>query len=325
MSFRETGVTQQSARHEAMPVGPQVPRLTDYAGLESARTPGASPARVSIVTVARNAAATLPRTIGSVHAQSYRSIEHVVVDGASTDHTRALLEASLRPGDTWISEPDRGIADAFNKGVALARGEFVQFLNADDWLSPDQIDTAVATLDATGADFVYGDLIFYRAGRPAYRYRGAPDYARALPRYLPPVNHPTLLARRRLFERAGLFCLHHRYAMEYDWLVRVHAAGGRGVYNPAILGHMTHEGVSNRVYARTAAEVRDISIAHGRAVVPAYARALLGTFKTRVSLSVLERSPRLYHAVRRRINGAYAPLPESPRETAHTTRAGGSP
>lgn len=325
MSFLERSVTQQGARHESGPAGRQAPSLADYAGLDSRRTPGAPPARVSIVTVTRNAGATLPRTIASVQAQSYPSIEHVVVDGASTDDTGALLKASLRPGDTWISEPDRGIADAFNKGVALARGELVLFLNADDWLSPDQIRTAVATLDATGADFVYGDLIFYRAGQPAYRYRGTPDYAAALPRYLPPVNHPTLLARRRLFERAGLFCLEHHYAMEYDWLLRVHAVGGRGAYNPAILGHMTHEGVSNRVYAKTAAEVRDISIAHGRAALPAHARALTCTLKTRLSLTVLERSPRLYHALRRRLNGAYAPLPADPPRTARTAPQGGPP
>lgn len=324
MNSRKLGAARQSARQGTEPPASRVPRLGDYPG-PAARPAGVPAARVSIITVTRNAAHTLGRTIASVQAQSYQPIEHVVVDGASTDATRTLLETSLRPGDVWISEPDQGIADAFNKGVALARGELVQFLNADDWLSPGQIRTAVATLDATGADFVYGDLIFYRAGQPAYRYRGTPDYARALPRYLPPVNHPTLLARRSLFERAGLFCLEHRYAMEYDWLLRVHAAGGRGVYNPEILGHMTHEGVSNRVYAKTAAEVRDISIAHGRAALPAHARALVSTLKTRVSLHVLERSPRLYHALRRRINGAYAPLPAHSPGPARTAPQGGPP
>jgi glycosyltransferase involved in cell wall biosynthesis len=291
-------------------LSPRPPGLADYAGVAARRAAPAVASRVSIVTVVRNAADTVARTIASVQAQSLPSIEHIVVDGGSTDGTRELVARLLRPADFWISEPDRGIADAFNKGVALARGEFVQFLNADDWLSPGQIATAVARLDATGADFVYGDLIFYRAGRPAFRYCGEPDYARYLPRCLPPMNHPTLLARRALFERVGLFCLEHRYAMEYDWLVRVHRAGGRGVHDGAILGHMTHEGVSNRVYARTALEVRDISIAHGRPRVPAHARALASIAKTRASHAVLRRAPRLYHALRSRINPAYRPIPD---------------
>ena len=86
---------------------------------------------------------------------------------------------------------------------------YIQFLNADDWLSDGQVAHAVAVLERTGADFVFGDLVFHRDGRPAFVYRGDPDYAAGLRSHLPPVNHPTMLARRTLFERVGLFCLEH--------------------------------------------------------------------------------------------------------------------
>lgn len=288
---------------------PVAPTLAAYAAT-SARRPASTlpPPDVSVVTVARNAAATLPRTVASVQAQRGPRIEHVVVDGASTDDTADLLASRLRAQDFWLSEPDRGIADAFNKGVALARGRYVQFLNADDWLSEGQIARAVATLEASGADFVFGDLVFHRDGRPSYVYRGDPDYAAGLSRLLPPVNHPTLLARRELFERAGLFCLEHCFCMEYDWLQRVQRTGGRGVHDAGVVGHMTHEGVSNLAFRRTAREVRDIAIAYGANPLAASLRAELAIAKTTVSLWVRARSPRLYDRVRGRINPAYVPL-----------------
>ncbi len=288
---------------------PTAPTLLAYADTAARRPAAVLPIPdVSVVTVARNAAATLPRTIESVQTQRGVCIEHVVVDGASTDATPALLARCLREQDFWISEPDRGIADAFNKGVALARGRAVLFLNADDWLSEGQLERAFETLEANGADFVFGDLVFHRDGKPTYVYRGDPDYAAGLHTHLPPVNHPTLLARRELFERAGLFCLEHRYSMEYDWLQRVHRAGGRGVHDARIVGHMTHEGVSNRAFRGTAREVRDIAIAYGANPLGAYLRAELAIAKTTASLWVRARSPRLYDRVRGRINRAYVPL-----------------
>lgn len=294
---------------------PTAPRLHAYAGLSARRgLPGDSRPRVTIVTVVRNAAATIERTIRSVQVQQGLSIEHVVVDGGSTDGTQAVLARCLRTQDFWISEPDRGIADAFNKGVALARGACVQFLNADDWLSDGQLAQAWTTLERHRADFVFGDLVFYRDGQPTYVYRGDPAYAAGLGRHLPPVNHPTLLARRELFERAGLFCLEHRYAMEYDWLQRVQRAGGRGVHDARVVGHMTHEGVSNLAFARTAREVRDIAIAHGATAWRACTRAEFAIAKTALSHWVRAGSPRLYDAVRGRINPAYVPFgpPQAP-------------
>lgn len=287
---------------------PTAPRLSSYAAVAARREPTTGCPPVTIVTVARNAGATLARTIQSVQAQRSPFIEHVVVDGASTDGTQELLRSALRTQDFWLSEADRGIADAFNKGVALARGRYIQFLNADDWLSDGQVAHAVAVLERTGADFVFGDLVFHRDSQPAFVYRGDPDYAAKLRSHLPPVNHPTILARRTLFERVGLFCLEHRYAMEYDWLQRVHRAGARGVHDAGIVGHMTHEGVSNRAFARTAREVRDIAIAYGENRFRAQMRAEVNIAKTSLSHGVRAWSPRLYEALRGRINPAYVPI-----------------
>ncbi|MDB5406174.1 MAG: hypothetical protein JWL84_1086 [Rhodospirillales bacterium] len=286
------------------------PSLADYRELARRRGPFPAERRplVSVITVALNAAATLARTIDSVHRQTFQSIEHIVVDGGSSDGTVALLKSRLRPSDFSISKTDRGISDAFNKGVALARGTMIQFLNADDWLSPDQIERGVAALDRSGADFVYGDLIFYEAGVPSFRYLGDPDYARKLPLRMPSLNHPTVLARRAAFERIGLFSPRYHHAMEYDWFLRLHKAGGVGVYDPAILGHMTHEGVSNREFLRTIDEVRRIAVAHGRAALPAYVEARLRALKTRSSFFFRQHCEGLYRLTRRSINSSYRPL-----------------
>ena len=288
---------------------PIAPTMQFYAAVAMQRGPASAPPPcVSIVTVARNAVATLERTIQAVQDQRMPTIEHVVVDGASTDGTQDLLRRRLRAQDFWLSEPDRGIADAFNKGVALARGAYIQFLNADDWLSDGQVAHAVEVLERSGADFVFGDLVFHRDGQPAFLYRGDPHYAAGLRSHLPPVNHPTILARRTLFERAGLFCLEHGHAMEYDWLQRVQRSGGRGVHDAGIVGHMTHEGVSNLAFKRTAREVRDIAIAYGEKPLKAHIRAELNIAKTTLSHLIRARSPRLYEVLRGRINRAYVPI-----------------
>lgn len=286
----------------------QAPRLEDYAAIGQRRGAQAAKPLVSIVTVCRNARSTIGRAIDSVHAQSLTNLEHIIVDGASTDGTAEYVATRLRPQDFLISEPDQGISDAFNKGVALARGEFVQFLNADDWLSPDQIARAVEAVTRHGADFAFGDLIFYEQGKPSFRYRGDADFAAKLRTHLPAMNHPTVLARRSAFEQHGLFSLRYQCAMEYDWFLRLHGAGARGIHDSSILGHMTHEGVSNRRFARTFAEVRQISIRHGRSALAARFDELTRLAKIRASFLVRSRSDGLYRFVRRTINRSYRPL-----------------
>ncbi|MCE3247241.1 MAG: glycosyl transferase, partial [Geminicoccaceae bacterium] len=107
--------------------------------------------RVTIITAVRNRAATLARTIESVLAQTWPEVEHVVIDGASSDGTVEVIRRYADRLAYWQSEPDRGISDAFNKGLAAARGDCIGLLNADDWLEADQVERAVAALGRSGA------------------------------------------------------------------------------------------------------------------------------------------------------------------------------
>jgi glycosyltransferase involved in cell wall biosynthesis len=295
--------------------GSRPPILEDYADLSVQRltTPsGAAPFSaaplVSVVTATLNPAATIERAIASVQAQTHPAIEHVVVDGGSTDGTAQILQARLRPDDFWISEKDHGISDAFNKGLALARGEFVQIIGADDWMSSDQIACALEALSQSGADFVFGDCICYESGRPTFRSAGDPDWATAIGRRMPTMNHQTMLVRRRAYERFGLYSLAFRNAMDYEWIARAHALGARGVYDPRIVAHMSVDGVSIREFRRTSREVRAVALLHGRKRSLSALEHGWRVAKTGISRPVKKSCRPLYDAVRSTINPAYRPV-----------------
>jgi glycosyltransferase involved in cell wall biosynthesis len=267
---------------------------------------------VSVVTPVLNGAATLARAIESVLAQSYRPIEHVVIDGGSSDGTLDVLRGYADRLAHWQSEPDDGISDGFNKGLARAKGALVAMLNADDWLAPDQIEQAALALERSGAGFVFGDLVYHRPdGEALFTIRGDADYAQRIDHGMPDLNHPTVLARRTLFAAVGGFDPAYRYAMDYDWLLRVHLAGFQGVYAPQVQGHMTLDGAADRHWYRALAEVRRIAVGQGEPALAAWARYGLGIGKGATRRALERVVPTGLHAAARRLaNPSYgAPSP----------------
>ncbi len=206
--------------------------------------------KISIVTVAYNSAATIGDTLASVAEQTYPGIEHIVVDGASKDSTLARVRAHGAHVSRVLSEPDHGIYDAMNKGLALASGDFVGFLNADDMLaSPDAI-AAIARAAATAdADAVCGDLMYVRQDRPdvVLRYWRCGGFTRSRLRFgwMPP--HPTFYVRRSLLTRIGGFDTRLRIAADYDLMLRCLTIPGVQIgYVPEVLVKMRAGGASNR-------------------------------------------------------------------------------
>lgn len=237
------------------------PVLADYPARTNRRS---SAPLLSLVTTVRNGERTLQRTFDSVRAQEMPDLEYIVADAGSTDGTHNIIATNADIVTYWQSEKDRGISDGFNKGIALATGKYVAILNADDWLSPEQLAFGIETLERTQADFVFGDLIYHDgSGKALYRIRGDAGYARRIGHVMPALNHPSVIMRRSAYERFGLFDLNLKLAMDYELLLRFHRAGCRGVYDPRILGHMALEGASDAQSRRALAEVRDIAIRHG--------------------------------------------------------------
>ena len=180
--------------------------------------------KVSIVTVCFNSAATIEDTIRSVHKQEYENIEHVIVDGGSTDGTVDIVKKYNGRIKKFISEPDEGIYDAMNKGLHLAQGDVVAFLNADDvYVSPTVISDVAAVLQADHTDGVYGDLIYLgrRNTNRIVRYWRAGQYRPRAFRsgWVPP--HPTFFCHRDLYRQFGGFDPKYRIAGDFELMLRL--------------------------------------------------------------------------------------------------------
>ena len=199
---------------------------------------------VSIVTVVKNAGRTIERTIQSVLYQTYPSIEYIIVDGSSTDRTLEIIRSYVDGITYWMSEPDVGIYDAFNKGLAASTGDYIGFLNADDWMSPNQIERAVEAIRNSHADFVMGDIWMHGwQGKDSY-IAGDPYYQSVIRRKMPSLFQTTALCSRAMFQSIGLFHTNYRIVSDYDWFLRADLAGFRGFYDRRIVGHMQYGGAS---------------------------------------------------------------------------------
>ncbi|WP_455621156.1 glycosyltransferase family 2 protein [Parabacteroides sp.] len=183
--------------------------------------------KVSVITVTWNSAATLRDTLESVLAQTYPDIEHIVVDGGSTDGTMELIRAyeALYVGRLrYISEPDRGIYDAMNKGIGMASGEVVGILNSDDfYTSNDTVERLVDELVGCGVDAVYGDVHFVddKDLTKCVRYYSSESFRRWKMRFGFMPAHPSFYCRKEVYERFGLFSTSYKVAADFENLLRL--------------------------------------------------------------------------------------------------------
>lgn len=205
--------------------------------------------RISIITVTWNSAATIGDTLRSVSSQIHPDIEHLIIDGGSTDRTLELVHRHGAHVARVVSEPDRGIYDAMNKGLALATGEVVGFLNSDDVLADAQVIKRIAkAMHAPCVDACYGDLAFVdqenlsrviRYWKPGVHVKGS--CARG---WAPP--HPTFYARRHAYLQHGGFDLSFPMAGDFEMGLRLlDVAGLTAVYIPALQVRMRTGGASN--------------------------------------------------------------------------------
>lgn len=203
---------------------------------------------ISVITATYNCATTIEDCLRSVASQSYTDREHVIIDGASTDGTTDIVR--LNGEARFVSEPDRGIYDALNKGIAAASGDIIGFLHADDLYADDKVLEAVASaFEDPAVEAVYGDLVYVQKAdtkRVVRYWRSSPFQPTRLAQgwMLP---HPTLYLRRSVYERFGGFDLSYRIAADYDFMLRVLGRiEGRIVYLPRLLVRMRVGGESNR-------------------------------------------------------------------------------
>lgn len=253
---------------------------------------------VSVVTIVWNGIRTLPRALESVLAQDYPDIEYVVIDGGSSDGTVELLRANEHRIGLWVSEPDSGISDAFNKGIAFSRGEFIGLLNSDDWYEPGAIGAVIEEMRRTGADIACGRLQYWDGSRPTYLVTSDP----ALLSGGMSVGHPTVFVRRDCYRKVGLFRLDFRLAMDYEWLLRASAAGAHFAVIDRCIANMQGGGIGDRRWRESQREVARARSLHIKGAAGAVAyhsfvmrRILIGSLRRVVDAIGLGILRRAYH------------------------------
>ncbi|PQJ28051.1 glycosyltransferase family 2 protein [Rubritalea profundi] len=216
--------------------------------------------KISIITAVYNREKTMGAACETMAAQDYADIEWVVVDGGSTDKTLEVLAAASRQPDILVSEPDKGIYDALNKGLGLATGEVIGLLHSDDFYPGEAVLSSVAKMfEDESVDAAYGDLEYVTAsedkgerGKEKERFRvvrhwssGEYDRQNFKKGWMPP--HPAFYMRRKYYEELGGFDIQYQIAADYDSMVRYlwkHEL--KAAYLPKVLMMMRTGGVSNR-------------------------------------------------------------------------------
>ena len=216
---------------------------------------------ISVITAVFNRADTIGHALASVQAQTWARVEHIVIDGASTDGTLQLLQAQRHRLAVLVSERDAGIYDALNKGLERATGEVVGLMHSDDFFADERVLERIALAFADpDVDAVYGDLDYVAKddeGRVIRRWRSG-EYrpARLAWGWMPP--HPTLYLRRSVIEQWGGFDTRLRIAADYDAMLRYLGRGRiRLAYIPEVLVKMRVGGESNRSLSRVLRKSRE--------------------------------------------------------------------
>lgn len=206
--------------------------------------------KVSIVSVCLNSASTIADTVRSVSGQRYPSIEHIIIDGGSTDGTLEVLSPFREKIAVLVSEPDGGMYDAMNKGIRVASGSIIGILNADDvYAGPDVIATVVKEFVDKDIDALFADLVIVDRENidQTIRYYRSASFAPGRFAYGWMPAHPTFFTRKTCYERYGLYKTDYRMSADYELLVRFLARENIPYsYLDRVIVKMRRGGVSNR-------------------------------------------------------------------------------
>jgi glycosyltransferase involved in cell wall biosynthesis len=179
--------------------------------------------RISIITATFNSSAHIADCVKSVNDQNYHDIEHIIVDGASKDNTLEIVNGIPNRVEKIISEPDKGIYDAMNKGIQAATGDVIGILNSDDFFtSDDVIQTVVDSFRNNDIDALYGDVHFVSPENlsKSVRYYSSSVFKPSLFRFGFMPAHPSFYMKKECYDKYGLYALDYKIASDYDLLIR---------------------------------------------------------------------------------------------------------
>lgn len=206
--------------------------------------------KLSLVTPSYNSAATIARTIDSVLAQNYPDLEYIIIDGASKDNTAEIVTSYQdRIKINFVSEPDKGIYDAMNKGVSLAAGDIIGILNSDDLFDNGQVLKTVAeAFSDQDIEAVYGDIKYFSGDvNKVNRYWRAGEYQESKLNNGWIIPHPALFVKKSVYDRYGLYNIDFKIAGDYEFILRVLRINKIKVkYIPSVFVRMYDGGTSGR-------------------------------------------------------------------------------
>lgn len=244
---------------------------------------------ITIIVAVHNGVATLQQCIDSVAEQSYPSKELIVIDGGSVDGTVELIEASSRKIDYWISEPDLGIYNAWNKGLIKAKGEWICFLGADDYLSNAKIlEHIAAQLVSIPSDIrvVYGKIMLLNAEGVELYPEGQPwEEVKERFKQVMCIPHPAVMHRRNLFVRSGPFDESFRIAGDYELLLRELKTNDAHFVHDVVMTVMRQGGVSTDP-KNTLLRLREVRLAQQKNRLPWGGVWLMALIRAYIRLSL---------------------------------------
>lgn len=181
--------------------------------------------RLSLITVVYNNAATVGDAIESVTGQSHKDIEYIVIDGGSTDGTIDIIKAHINKIDVFVSEKDKGIYDAMNKGILKATGDVIGILNSDDIFNDENVltDISLKFEEDPELDILYGNLVYVSKNNVNRIIRNwkSKKYSDSFFQNGNVPPHPTLFLKSRVYKEAGLFNLKYKLAADYEFMLRI--------------------------------------------------------------------------------------------------------
>jgi len=179
--------------------------------------------KISIITATYNSSSTIAGCIASVFNQTYPNIEHIIVDGRSNDNTIEIIKSNPNRVSKIISELDKGIYDAMNKGIKLATGDIIGILNSDDFFtSDDVIEKIVSVFETKNIDGVYGDICFISPENinKVVRYYSSAWFNPSLFRFGFMPAHPSFYVLRKFYKNLGPYKINFKIASDYELLIR---------------------------------------------------------------------------------------------------------
>ncbi len=217
--------------------------------------------KISVITAVYNAEATVGQAIESVASQTHPDLEHVIIEGKSKDRSLDVIESVAHARMRLISESDKGIYDALNKGIRQATGDVVGFLHSDDFLAHESaLAQIAAAFEDPAVEAVFSDLDYVSqadTARVVRRWSTGPFHLGRLKRGWMPA-HPTLYLRREAYGRIGEYDADFRIAADYDFILRYFSqTSGKSVYIPEVLYKMRLGGVSNRNWAKIRQKMKE--------------------------------------------------------------------